>query len=422
MLFLGIISTFAGNGFPNSSGDNGPATAASLADPTGIAVDALTGNLYIVGYMSNRIRMVSKTTGIITTVAGNGYYGYSGDGGPATLAQLNAPTGVGIDSTRRLIYIADNANNAVRMIDMSSGNITTVAGGGLILVRNADIEASYGYYGTYPIGNGDGGPATSATLSNPTRNVVDLASGNIYIAESGRSCIRLVTKSTGIISTVAGTGILGYTGDGGRAIDATLQFPTGIALDPDTGDLYIADSGNNCIRVVKKSNNIISTVAGYVRSGYRGDGGLATSAALFDPRGVTVSASSRLLYIADSGNNCIRMVALSTGIITTVAGTGLEGYSGDGREAIYASLYSPFSVATDPSSGVIYIADSFNYVVRSMNGTTTGSPRPSVAPTYSALPMTASPSVLAPSMNPTPIGKEWRQIRSANIICISAEK
>jgi trimeric autotransporter adhesin len=388
----------------DSTGDNGPATAATLADPTGIAVDALTGNLYIVGYLSSRIRMVTKSTGIITTVAGSGLDGYSGDGGPAKSAQLSAPTGVGVDSTRRLIYIADNANNVIRMINMTTGNIFTVAGGKGSGDVPAYIEGSY-YYGT-PAGNGDGGLATSATLSNPTRNVVELSSGNIYIADSGNNRIRLVTRSTGIISAVAGTGATGYTGDGGLAIQASLKFPTGIALDPSSSDLYIADSGNNRIRVVKRNNNIISTVAGTGRFGYSGDGVVATAAELNDPRGVSVSASSRYLYIADSGNNCIRMVTLSTGIITTVAGTGAPGYSGDGREAIYALLNNPFSVATDPSSEVIYIADSFNYVVRSVNGTTAGSPRPSVAPTYSALPMTASPSVLAPSVNPMQLGED----------------
>jgi trimeric autotransporter adhesin len=403
--YLGIINTFAGNGMQDSTGDNGPATAASLADPTGIAVDGLTGNLYIVGYLSSRIRMVTKSTGVITTVAGTGTTGYSGDGGPAKSAQFSAPTGVGVDSTRRLIYIADNANNVIRMINMTTGSISTVAGGKGSSAVPAYIEGNYAYYGA-PGGNGDGGPATSATLSNPTRNVVELSSGNIYIADSGNNRIRLVTRSTGIISAVAGTGATGYTGDGGLAIQASLMFPTGIALDPSSSDLYIADSGNNRIRVVKRNNNIISTVAGTGRFGYSGDGVVATAAELNDPRGVSVSASSRYLYIADSGNNCIRMVTLSTGIITTVAGTGAPGYSGDGREAIYALLNNPFSVATDPSSEVIYIADSFNYVVRSVNGTTAGSPRPSVAPTYSALPMTASPSVLAPSVNPMQLGED----------------
>lgn len=389
-----------------SSGDNGLAIDAALSVPTGIAVDALTGDLYIVGYLSSRIRVVSKKTNIITTVAGNGNNGYSGDGGPAKSASLNAPTGVGVDSTRRLIYIADNANNVVRMINMSTGSISTVAGGRGSGVMPAFIDGTYGGYYGAPEDNGDGGPATSATLSNPSRNVVDLRSGNIYIAESGQNRIRLVTKSTGIISTVAGTGISGYTGDGGLAVKATLRFATGIALDPASGDLYIADSGNNCIRVVKRSTLYISTIAGNGRFGYSGDGGKATAAVLTDPRGISVSASSQYLYIADSGNNCIRMITLSTGIISTVAGTGTAGYSGDGGEAIYATLYVPYSVAVDPSSELIYIADSFNSVVRSLNGTTAGSPRPSVAPTYSSLPMTASPSAVAPSRNPMQQGKD----------------
>ena len=360
-----------------------------MDNPTGVAVDALTGDLYIAGSTNNRVRMVSKLTGFITTVAGNGMRGYSGDGGPATLAQLYSPVGVAVDSSRRLIYIVDALNNAIRMINMENGNITTVAGG-----INDAAES-----------NGDEGRATLATLSFPTRNVVDLMSGNIYIAETGRNCVRMVTHATGIITTFAGNGLYGSSGDGGQATSASLGNPTGLALDPASGDLYIADTANSCIRMVKKSTKIITTVAGNGQFGYTGDGGPAVGATLFTPLGLSVSPSSQNLYIVDTDNNCIRMVTLSTGIINTVAGTGIDGYSGDGGQAIYAMLHRPYSITTDPRSGMIYIADGSNSVVRSMNGTMTGSVRPTGAPTPYVAP---APSMPAPSVNPANLGESAR--------------
>jgi trimeric autotransporter adhesin len=236
----GIISTVAGTGSYGSSGDGGIATSAEFSSPDDIAIDA-SGNIYIADAGNNRIRMVTKSTGIISTVAGTGSYGYSGDGGIATSAALNYPRGVAIDASGN-IYIADTYNNRIRMVTKSTGIISIVAGAG-----------SSGY-------SGDGGLATSALLYNPRGVAID-ASGNIYIADAGNNRIRMVTLSTGIISTVAGTGSSGYSGDGGLATSAKSYYPYGVAIDA-SGNIYIADTYNNRIRMVTKSTGIISTVAG----------------------------------------------------------------------------------------------------------------------------------------------------------------
>jgi trimeric autotransporter adhesin len=336
----GIITTVAGNGTRGYSGDGGLATSATLDYPSGVAVDA-SGNIYIADDENLRIRLVMKSTGIITTVAGDGTVGYSGDGGLATSVALGKPSGVAVDASGN-IYIADTYHNRIRLVTKSTGIITTVAGTG-----------SYGY-------SGDGGLATSATFISPNGVAVD-ASGNIYITDSGNYRIRLVTKSTGIITTVAGTGSFGDSGEGGLATSAALSRPYGVAVDA-SGNMYIADSGNERIRLVTKSTGIITTVAGDVTYGYSGDGGLATSAALYYPSGVAVDASGNM-YIADTDNKRIRLVTKSTGIITTVAGNGTRGYSGDGGLATSATLDDPSGVAVD-ASGNMYIADTDNKRIR----------------------------------------------------------
>jgi uncharacterized protein (TIGR03437 family) len=338
----GIITTVAGNGAQTSSGDGGPATSASLA-PWGVAVDA-SGSLFIADPFNNRIRKVSAS-GIITTVAGNGTQGFSGDGGPAISAFLNNPEGVAVDASGNL-FIADSGNSRIRKVS-ASGIITTVAGNGS------------GSFASHP---GDGGPATSVPLS-PFGVAVD-ASGNLFIADSGNGRIRKVSAS-GIITTVAGGGNGSFSGDGGPATSASLQGPFGVTVDA-SANLFIADSLNNRIRKVSASG-IITTVAGsgsvdvftpqagWSRNGgFSGDGGPATSALLNNPMGVAVDASGNL-FIADSFNNRIRKVSAS-GIITTVAGNGTEGFSGDAGPATLASLANPFGVAVN-ASGNLFIAD-----------------------------------------------------------------
>ncbi len=294
----GIISTVAGNGSFGFSGDDGVATSASLYYPTHVAVDA-SGNLYIADQGNNRIRKVSPS-GIISTVAGNGSAGFSGDGGLATAASLYRPQGVAVDALGNL-YIADISNQRIRKVN-TSGIISTVAGIG-----------SFGF-------SGDGGSATAASLHNPSGVAVD-ASGNLYIADYSNYRIRKVNTS-GIISTVAGNSSYGFSGDGGSATAARLNNPIGVAVDA-SGNLYIADENNNRIRKVSPSG-IISTVAGNGISGFSGDGGAATAASLNYPRGVVVDGSGNL-YIADKDNYRIRKVSgLTNG---SLAITGVSGLS-----------------------------------------------------------------------------------------------
>jgi sugar lactone lactonase YvrE len=330
----GIVTPVAGNGTWSFSGDNGPATSAGLAWPNGLAVDS-AGNLYIADSFDSRIRKVSN--GVITTVAGNGTRGFSGDGGPATSAQLYSPQGVAVDSAGNL-YIADSGDNCIRKV--SNGTITTVAGDG-----------TEGF-------SGDNGPATAARLSHPTGLAVDSA-GNLYIADFSNNRIRKI--SNGVITTVAGNGTLppGSSGDGGPATSAQLVYPTSVAVDS-AGNLYIADAGNNCIR--KVSNGVITTVAGNGIPGFSGDNGPAASAQLYLPEGVAVDSAGSL-YIADLHNQRIRKV--SNGVITTV--TGGSSSVGDNGPATSAQLDEPWGVALD-SAGALYIADSNNFRVREVSG------------------------------------------------------
>jgi sugar lactone lactonase YvrE len=347
----GVITTVAGNGSYGHSGDGGTATNASLEYPFGVAADA-SGNLFIADTYNSVIRKVN-INGIITTVAGNGTAAFAGDGGPATNASLAYPYGVAVDASGNL-FIADTGNNRIRKVD-TNGIITTVAGNG-----------NEGY-------SGDGGAATSASLDYPSGVAAD-ASGNLFIADTYNSRIRKV-DAYGIITTVAGGGVcpmaLGagcYSaedGDGGAATNALLSSPQDVAMDA-SGNLFIADSGNNRIRKVD-TNGIITTVAGNGESCYYGDGGPATNASLNDPSGVAMDASSNL-FIADSGSsrggggNRIRKVD-TNGIITTVAGNGTATFAGDGGAATNASLDYPSGVAVN-ASGNLFIADSNNERIR----------------------------------------------------------
>jgi sugar lactone lactonase YvrE len=332
----GIISTVAGTGIPGFSGDGGAATLAKLNHPGQIAVDG-AGNIYVAELNNNIIRKIN-TSGIISTIAGTGIAGFSGDGGPATAAKLNSPYSIAIDVAGNM-YIGDFNNQRVRKIN-TSGIITTIAGNGT------------GGYG------GDGGPATSAMLWNPGFLNVDGA-GNVYVSDNQNQRIRKINIITGIITTVAGNGTVGYSGDGGLATSARLCYPNGVFVD-NPGNIYIGDAANNVIRKVNTSG-IISTIAGTGVGGFSGDGGPATAAKLNIPQCIYVDDLGNILF-TDSDNDRVRKISTS-GIITTIAGTGVAGYSGDGGLATAAQLNGPDGVVVDPA-GKIYIAEAFNNRIR----------------------------------------------------------
>ncbi len=332
----GTITTVAGGPF-GYVGDNAAATSALLFQPTSTAVGP-DGAVYIADAFHNLVRKV--VNGVITTVAGTGAPAYTGDNGPATSATLNTPWSVAVDTAGNL-YISDAANSVIRKV--SGGVITTVAGTG---------TASF---------TGDNGAATSATLNAPGGIALD-AAGNLYIADVGNNRVRRV--SGGIITTVAGNGTATFAGDGLAATSASLNEPLDVKVDA-AGNLYIADFGNSVVRMVTNpaAGGIISTIAGTGAVGFGGDNGPATGAQLSNPEGVALDAAGDL-FIADTGNNLIRQV--TSGTITTIAGNGTASYSGDNGPAVGAGLNAPIGVATD-STGRIFVADFSNNLIRVMN-------------------------------------------------------
>jgi len=333
------ISTFAGIGASGFTGDGAPATAANLAFPAGVTFDG-AGNMYISDAFNNRIRKVDAN-GTITTIAGTGDFGYFGDTNVATKAGLNRPYAVALDKAGN-IYIADTYNDAIRKVAVSSGIMSTFAGNSM---------EGFG---------GDGGGATSALLDTPTALVFDVA-GNLYIADTNNNRIRKV-GTDGNISTFAGNGNAADFGDGGPATSASLNHPEGLAID-NAGNIYVADTASHRVRKIAPDGTI-TTVAGNGSGGFQGEGGPATQASLNYPKGVAVDPSSGNLYIADWLNSRIRVVT-PDGNIYTVAGNGQYAYYGDGESGTSAALRFPWGLALD-AAGNVYVADDENSAIRKL--------------------------------------------------------
>lgn len=331
------ITTYAGNGDGISAGDGGSCISASFYVPTSVCIDA-DGNTYIGEAYGYKIRKVTPD-GIVSTIAGTGSSGYSGDGGPATAAEMNMPIDLKLDGLGNL-YFSDLYNNCIRKINLSTGIISTVVGNG-----------TAGY-------SGDGGLATDATIFNAGGLCFD-PSGNLVFSDYSSGRIRKVDMSTGIISTIVGTGIAGYSGDGGPATSANVNQVWTMQYDA-LGNLFFCDASNDVVRKVDVSGNI-STVAGNHVSGASGMGGAATSAELNNPAGIVVDPFGNM-FIADQFNYSIRKVDAS-GIITNFAGNGSMGFSGDGGDATSAEISNTNIVQIDPAGNVLF-TDNFNNRVR----------------------------------------------------------
>ena len=332
----GNMTTFAGTGESGYGGDGGKATNAKLKLPSNLAFDK-KGNLYITDRNNHRVRKVD-TRGIITTVAGNGTAGFSGDGGKATEAQLNLPSGVAVDDDGN-IYISDRSNDRVRKVN-SQGIISTFAGNGIDGFK------------------GDTGPAGEAQLSKPFGLALD-KKWNLFIADRGNNRVRRVNRQ-GIIHTVAGDGGFFFSGDNGPAYRASVAGPTGVVID-NNGVLYIADRNNNRIRAVD-TQGMIRTVAGTGQQGYNGDSEVARDTNLYLPFGVALDSDGKLLVI-DRSHYRIRRVDLRRGSIETVAGNGVKMFAGDGGPATGAKLSFPHGIAVDLQGNVI-LSDKGHYRIR----------------------------------------------------------
>ncbi len=453
----GIINTVAGtSGGGYFSGDGGQATAAHLSRPRGIFISN-PGDIFIADTDNNRIRKVTVATGIITTIAGTGAAGYGGDGGQAAAAQIDDPTGVWVKSSG-VIILSDTSNSCLRQVDTANVISTSPQTVQRLELNDPTGIATY-YDGAYkkllvfiadrdnhrirmfdtatnimvqvagtgaPGFSGDNNPALNAQFSNPEGIAAFYDTGQeklfLYIADTGNHRIRKIDASSGIISTVAGTGVAEFTGDDGLAINAQLNTPRAVAVDnsqniyiadtnnnrirkvsaatgiittfagggagagetnPDptkwqlaaprgvftdsAGNVYIADTGKHKIRKVNAAGNPGSTIVGTGAPGYSGDGSLATAATLSSPNGVAVDGAGNI-YIADTGNNVLRLVNIHDGTINTMAGTGTAGYNGDNQPAVNASLNGPAGVALGltKAGGRIFISDSNNNRIRTL--------------------------------------------------------
>jgi DNA-binding beta-propeller fold protein YncE len=333
-----MITTVVGTGEKGFAGDGGPAAKAVLNGPFDLAFDTV-GNLYFADTFNHRIRRVAGRSGVITTIAGNGSAGYSGDGGPATQASMNEPYGVVIDRAGN-VYAADRKNACVRRIDAASGIITTFAGTG-----------AAGY-------SGDGGPAAKAGLVEPNGLAFDPAGRRLYIADVADHRVRLVGMASGLITTLAGTGAAEHSGDGGAARAAGVFGARAVKVAPD-GTVYILERQGSSLRRIDPRTGIIDTIAGTGARGYGGDG-RAAAAAVFDaPKEMALDRDGNIL-IVDTENHAIRRIDRASGTVTTIVGGHL---GGDGGPATAAGLDRPHGAVVGPD-GAIYIGDTNNHRIR----------------------------------------------------------
>jgi hypothetical protein len=363
-----IIRAFAGTGSAGAGGAGGPADAAQLNVPFGSTVTS-NGAVYITDTGNSRVVRVDPSSNILTVVAGGGFgcagqTNSVGDGCPANSAILISPTDVEVDGAGN-IYIADQQGHRVRRVNASTGLMETLAGTG-----------SPGF-------SGDSGPATSAQLSLPTGLALDPTTGAVYVTDENNQRVRKIEG--GVITTFAGTGATGSGGDGGPASGASFNLPTGIARSA-SGVFFISEQGGHRVRMI--SGGTITTIAGTGTRGYSGDGGLAEEAMIASPYALALDGQGNL-YVADTGNHRVRRVD-SSGMILTIAGTGVAGGTGDGGLAADATIYNPLGVSVHASTGDVFISDTFSHRVRVIRAATYVPPPPTPTPTPTFTP-TATP-------------------------------
>jgi DNA-binding beta-propeller fold protein YncE len=340
MPIFGTITTVVGTGIPGYTGDGGPADKAQINNPFFCPFDR-DGNLFVAEAGNNIVRRVERGFGRVSTIAGSGRKGYDGDNGPATKAAFNDLVAIAL-SENGDIYIIDRLNCRVRRYDAKSGLVTTVAGDG---------TKAYG---------GDGGPGSKAQIKEPHDCVFDGKDG-LLIADVADSRVRRLDLKTGIISTIAGTGVKVRSGDGGPADKAGFAGSRALAVDPRNSDIYVVEREGNAIRHIDGRTGIVTPFAGIGKKGYEGDGGPAAKAAFNGPKGLFCDTKGNL-HVVDTENHAIRCIEAATGIITTVAG-GRRGPEGDGGPATAAGLDRPHGVSLGPD-GALYIADSENHRIR----------------------------------------------------------
>ncbi len=376
----GVINIVAGGG-ASDPGNGGAATESVLRVPTGVFLDS-AGNIFIAEFMGHRIRKVDGISGVITTVAGDGSQGFTGDNGLASDAKLSFPSGLFLDNSGNM-FIADTNNHRIRKVDSSTGFITTVAGNGL-----------QGF-------SGDDGLAIEARLSFPSGLFLD-NSGNMFIADTNNHRIRKVDNSTGIITTVAGNGLRGFRGDDGDAANAMLNEPHGLSIDS-LGNVFVADTNNHRIRKVDSRTGKITTVAGGgLPDDLVGDGGLPGDAKLSFPSGVFVDNANNI-FISDTGAHRIRKVDSTTGLIITVAGNGSQGFIGNGGAPNDAAIFEPFGIFVDSANNIFFADQAFVHKVsieKEPISTPAFSPTPTLIPVTS--PTLTPKATLIPGASPSP--------------------
>ncbi|MDA0205911.1 MAG: hypothetical protein O3A53_11000 [Acidobacteria bacterium] len=339
LLSAAQVETIAGTGVSGMAGDNGPALASQVGNPYGLTIGP-DGALYVGEINTHRVRRIDMATGRITTVAGTGEKGYSGDGGPATQAQLNEPYEVRFDAAGDL-YFVSMQNAVIRKVDRSTGIITTVAGTGV------------------PGFSGDGGPAAQAQFDQPHSIAFD-SRGDLYVADIRNFRIRKIDMKTGVISTFSGTGENTTSPDGSAIQGASFNEPRTMDFD-DKGDMYLALRRGNAVYRIDIKTLTMHHLAGTGESGYEGDGGPAKQAKLSGPKGIAIGPDGGV-YIADTESHTIRRIDQATGIITTVLGTGVRAEGSDG-DPLQCGLARPHSVYVG-SDGTIYVGDSENHRIR----------------------------------------------------------